>query len=73
MKTLLLFAVVSGLTGGCSGGSTPGSSASPAVVVTPAGATTPGAVVYTCSMHPEVVSDQPGKCPQCKMDLVVKK
>lgn len=24
----------------------------------------------TCSMHPEVVSDKPGTCPQCKMDLV---
>lgn len=27
---------------------------------------------YTCSMHPEVVSDKPGKCPKCKMDLVAK-
>jgi hypothetical protein len=25
---------------------------------------------YTCSMHPEVVSDIPGKCPVCKMKLV---
>jgi membrane fusion protein, copper/silver efflux system len=25
---------------------------------------------YTCSMHPEVVSDKPGKCPVCGMDLV---
>lgn len=25
---------------------------------------------YTCPMHPEVVSDQPGKCPKCGMDLV---
>ena len=24
---------------------------------------------YTCSMHPEVVSDKPGKCPKCGMDL----
>jgi hypothetical protein len=29
-------------------------------------------VVYTCSMHPEVQSDKPGKCPKCGMDLVVK-
>ncbi len=28
---------------------------------------------YTCSMHPEVVSDKPGKCPKCGMALVVKK
>ena len=25
---------------------------------------------YTCSMHPEVLSDQPGKCPKCGMKLV---
>ena len=28
---------------------------------------------YTCSMHPEVVSDKPGKCPKCGMDLVLMK
>ncbi|MEO6357709.1 MAG: heavy metal-binding domain-containing protein [Ferruginibacter sp.] len=25
---------------------------------------------YTCSMHPEVISDKPGKCPKCGMELV---
>jgi len=25
---------------------------------------------YTCPMHPEVVSDQPGSCPKCGMHLV---
>ena len=29
--------------------------------------------IYTCPMHPEVVSDQPGKCPKCGMTLVLKK
>ena len=24
---------------------------------------------YTCSMHPEVISNKPGKCPKCGMDL----
>ncbi|AZA83776.1 copper oxidase [Chryseobacterium lactis] len=27
---------------------------------------------YTCPMHPEVISDKPGKCPKCGMDLVEK-
>lgn len=27
--------------------------------------------VYTCPMHPEVRSDQPGECPKCGMDLVL--
>lgn len=27
---------------------------------------------YTCPMHPEVVSDVAGQCPQCGMDLEAK-
>lgn len=30
-------------------------------------------VIYTCTMHPDVVSDKPGKCSKCGMDLVQKK
>lgn len=30
-------------------------------------------VKYTCPMHAEVVSDKPGSCPKCGMDLVQKK
>ena len=29
--------------------------------------------VYTCPMHPDVVSSKPGKCPKCGMTLVLKK
>jgi hypothetical protein len=30
------------------------------------------ATQYTCSMHPEIVSDAPGRCPKCGMTLVPK-
>lgn len=30
------------------------------------------AAVYTCPMHPEVVSNQPGQCPKCNMNLELK-
>jgi len=27
-------------------------------------------IEYTCSMHPEVIRDEPGSCPKCGMDLI---
>ena len=27
---------------------------------------------YTCPMHPKVISDESGKCPECGMNLVEK-
>jgi hypothetical protein len=32
-----------------------------------------GKYIYTCTMHPEVITDKPGKCPKCGMTLVKKK
>ena len=29
-----------------------------------------GPVLYTCPMHPEVISGEPGRCPQCGMKLL---
>jgi Heavy metal binding domain len=33
-------------------------------------ATPPGADVYTCPMHADVITDDPGTCPKCAMTLV---
>lgn len=30
-------------------------------------------IYYTCSMDPQVISDKPGKCPICKMELIAVK
>jgi FtsP/CotA-like multicopper oxidase with cupredoxin domain len=29
-----------------------------------------GALVYTCPMHPAVITDEPGRCPECGMKLL---
>src|SRR4029434_10032316 len=29
-----------------------------------------GPVTYACPMHPEITSDQPGRCPKCGMKLL---
>ena len=31
----------------------------------------PGPLLYTCPMHPEVTSAEPGRCPKCGMKLLV--
>ncbi len=59
---------------GCSSSSAPTSTAPGETPATTAVSTPAGqAVTYTCPMHPEVLSDKPGKCPKCQMELVLKK
>jgi len=29
-------------------------------------------IKYTCTMHPEIISDTPGACPKCGMTMVIK-
>jgi Cu(I)/Ag(I) efflux system membrane fusion protein len=46
--------------------------AQPAPTSPPQVAAPPAAAkqLYTCPMHPEVISDKPGQCPKCGMELV---
>ncbi|MEK6649816.1 MAG: heavy metal-binding domain-containing protein, partial [Bacteroidota bacterium] len=61
---LILLALSVSFIIGCGGGSGPGTNADSAAVA--------AAVVYTCPMHPSVISDRPGACPVCGMALVKK-
>ncbi len=45
-------------------------SAPPATNAVPAVPKTDAKQLYTCPMHPQVISDKPGKCPICEMTLV---
>lgn len=33
--------------------------------------TTKHTIYYTCAMHPNIVSNKPGKCPKCGMELTL--
>lgn len=41
------------------------------VMSSPAQVEEAATVKYTCPMHPQIISDTPGQCPICGMDLVV--
>lgn len=44
----------------------------PARSSAPPAGSSPDSVIYTCPMHPDVQSPQPGNCPTCGMKLVPK-
>ncbi len=48
------------------------STESSAVLIADSLIDTNSAKSYTCPMHPEVISDKPGECPKCGMDLILK-
>lgn len=47
-----------------------GSSEKPVSQTTDTTAASKTTSLYTCPMHPEIQSNQPGTCSICKMDLV---
>lgn len=69
-QTLIALVLITTISFAACGG---GSSESKANADTSAHDGMTAAVQYTCPMHPEVISDKPGKCPKCGMDLVEKK
>ena len=76
----LVFTSLAAATTSCSDkkGSTETSTTRPVAATdstaTPGGNPGPGIATetYTCTMHPEVITNEPGKCPKCGMDLVKK-
>ncbi|MDB5200611.1 MAG: copper oxidase [Ferruginibacter sp.] len=46
--------------------------AKPAPVISKPETKTSAIVIYTCPMHPEILSALPGNCPKCGMKLVVR-
>ncbi len=46
---------------------------SPAVTASDPAPAPPHKQLYTCGMHPEIISDEPGYCPICGMKLTPKK
>lgn len=72
--TISAFLLVAIVFTACSGGTATEESKDTAAASVPSADTSSGnmmaSVKYTCTMHPEVISDTMGKCPKCEMDLV---
>ena len=73
MRTLIISAIIVAGIGiiSCNGSSD--SNTSKTTNTPPAKSTTVGQKeFYTCAMDTDVISDKPGKCPKCGMDLTKK-
>jgi hypothetical protein len=75
MKKIIIMTVIAVVTtfvfAACSGSSTKQTSTSlPAKTDTTK--LMSASIKYTCTMHPEVISDTPGACPKCGMTMVIK-
>ncbi|HRH66272.1 MAG TPA: heavy metal-binding domain-containing protein [Bacteroidia bacterium] len=75
MKKLILLLAIPVLFVACKGNENKSNEAtadSASVAATADTTQAAAAAQYTCPMHPDVISDKPGQCPQCGMDLQVK-
>jgi hypothetical protein len=75
-KTIILSAalIIATVLAACNNSSSPKPATTDTTAMKPAMDTTKSGMMattkYTCTMHPEVVSDTPGKCPKCGMAMV---
>ena len=73
MKTFILSAIIIASTGIVSCNNSSDSNSSKTANTPPAKSATVGQKeFYTCEMDTDVISDKPGKCPKCGMDLTKK-
>lgn len=68
MRRILYFSLVLFLLSACKGKQTSSSTNS----TIDSSAVKTSDTEYTCPMHPEVITKEPGKCPRCGMDLEAK-
>ena len=68
-RAVILLVSLAAPLSGCGGSDSTG----PQPPAPPASGAPAEAKTYTCPMHPEILSDKPGKCPKCGMALVLKK
>ena len=70
MRTFIFSAIIIASTGIIACNSSSDSNTSNTANTPPAKSTTVGQKeFYTCAMDTDVISDKPGKCPKCGMDL----